>query len=317
MSAWERGNILFKFADLIDANKEWLGYFESLNNGKPLKNATNEDVTFTAQTYRHFAGVCDKIKGATLPMSKGFFGMTVKEPIGVVGQIIPWNYPLLMMAWKCAPALAAGCTIVLKPAEQTPMTALMLCALANEAGIPEGVLNIVTGFGKTGEAVAQHKLISKVSFTGSTEVGYLVMKNSHKHSLRPITLELGGKSANIVFPDADLDEAVEQATIVFSNAGQSCVAGSRTFVHEDIYDKFIEKAKAVADAIVVGDPLHENTQQGPQISQEQFDKILGYIESGVKDGAKLVTGGKRVGEKGYFVAPTIFADVKDDFKIAK
>lgn len=239
MSAWERGKIINKFADLIDANTDYLAYHETLNNGKPLKNSTNEDVPFSAFTWRYFAGACDKIKGSVLNMTKGFFGMTLKEPIGVVGQVIPWNYPLLMMTWKCAPALAVGCTVVLKPAEQTPFTALMLGRLANEAGFPPGVLNIVTGFGKTGAALVEHKLVNKVSFTGSTEVGYLIARNSHKHSLRPVTLELGGKSANIIFPDVDLDFAASQAAIVFSNAGQSCIAGSRTFVHEAIYDKFI------------------------------------------------------------------------------
>lgn len=205
MSAWKRAAILYKFADLVEANAEWLAYHETLNNGKPYKNSLNEDVAFTAHLFRYFASCCDKIKGSVLNMSTGFFGMTLKEPIGVVGQIIPWNYPLLMMTWKTAPALAVGCTVVLKPAEQTPFTALMLGNLFNQAGLPAGVINIVPGFGETGAAVAQHKLINKVSFTGSTEVGYLVMRNSHKHSLRPVTLELGGKSANIIFPDADLD----------------------------------------------------------------------------------------------------------------
>ena len=193
----------------------------------------------------------------------------------------------------------------------------MLGHLINEAGFPPGVINIVTGFGETGACLTQHKEINKVSFTGSTEVGYLVMRNSHKNNLKPVTLELGGKSANIIMPDADLDEAAEQASIVFSNAGQSCVAGSRTFVHESLYDGFIERVKKIAEAIKVGDPLDESTQQGAQISKEQFDKILGYIESGISEGARLITGGKRVGEVGYFIQPTIFADVQDEMKIAR
>ena len=246
MSAFERGRIMYKFADLIEANAEWLGYHETLNNGKPLKTSKTEDVPYCAFIYRYFAGQCDKIKGSTLTTAKGVFAMTLKEPIGVVGQIIPWNYPLLMMTWKVAPALAAGCTIVIKPAEQTPFTALMLGHLMNEAGFPPGVINIITGFGETGANLTQSKLISKVSFTGSTEVGYLVMRNSHKHNLKPVTLELGGKSANIIMPDADLNEAVEQASIVFSNAGQSCVAGTRTFVHESIYDEFIKRVQKTA-----------------------------------------------------------------------
>lgn len=240
-------------------------------------------------------------------MNKPFFGMTKKEPIGVVGQIIPWNYPLLMMAWKVAPALAAGCTVVLKPAEQTPFTALMLGELFNEAGFPPGVINIVTGFGKTGEAVSQHSGINKISFTGSTEVGYLIMKNSHKHNLKPITLELGGKSANIILPDADIDKSIEQACMLFfNNNGQSCVAGSRTFVHESIYDKFVEGCIKVAEGITVGDPMEKSNTLGAIVSKEQFDRILYYIEEGKKAGAKAVTGGHRVGEKGYFVKPTIF-----------
>lgn len=215
-------------------------------------------------------------------MSPPFLGYTKKEPIGVVAQIIPWNYPLLMMAWKVAPALAARCTIVLKPAEQTPITALMLGELFNKAGFPPGVINIVTGFGKTGESLSQHKLVNKISFTGSTEVGYLIMRNSHKFNLKPITLELGGKSANIILPDVDLDEAANQACILFSNCGQSCIAGSRTYVHKSIYKPFVEKCVAIANNIKVGDPFDTSSQLGAIISKEQFEKVLGYIETGKK-----------------------------------
>lgn len=207
IDAAERGRCLSKLADLIEANKEWLGYFETLNNGKPISATHAEDIPFTVSILRHFAGYADKIKGKTLQMSHPFVGLTIKEPIGVVGQIIPWNYPILMMTWKIAPALAAGCTIVLKPAEQTPFTALMLGNLFNEAGFPPGVINIVPGWGETGSFVAQHKGIDKLSFTGSTEVGYIIMRHSHKENLKPVTLELGGKSANIICPDADLDLA--------------------------------------------------------------------------------------------------------------
>ena len=206
---------------------------------------------------------------------------------------------------------------MLKPAEQTPFTALMLGELFNKAGLPPGVVNIVTGFGETGESLSQHQLVNKVSFTGSTEVGYLVMRNSHKHNLKPTTLELGGKSANIILPDANIDEAVEQACVVFSNAGQSCVAGSRTFVHESIYDKFVEKAVKIAESIKVGDPMKDDTEQGAQISKEQFDKILRYIEMGQKQGAKIAAGGKRHGKIGYFIQPTVFVNVEDHMTIAK
>lgn len=227
---------MYKFAELIEQNTEWLAYYETLNSGKPLSISLEEDVPFTAYMYRYFAGQADKIKGNTLQLMHPHIGMTIKEPVGVVGQIIPWNYPLLMMAWKVAPALAAGCTIVLKPSEQTPLTALMLGELFNQAGFPPGTLNIVTGFGETGAHLTTNKGVNKVSFTGSTEVGYIIMRTAHKENLKPITLELGGKSANIICGDADISDAVEQACIVFGNCGQSCIAGSRTYVHESIYD---------------------------------------------------------------------------------
>ena len=304
-------------ADLIEKHTEWLAYYETLNNGKPISVSLAEDIPYTAYIYRYFAGQADKIKGHTLQMMQPHFGMTIKEPIGVVGQIIPWNYPLLMMAWKVAPALAAGCSIVLKPAEQTPFTALMLAELFKEAGLPPGVLNIVTGFGETGSFVATHKNINKISFTGSTEVGYIIMRNSHKENLKPITLELGGKSANIICADANVDFAVEQACILFGNCGQSCVAGSRTYVHEDIYDKVVEGCVKYAKNIKVGDPQDKTTTQGAVICKEQFDKILYYLEEGKKEGAVVVTGGGRWGEKGFFIEPTVFTNVQDHMKIAK
>jgi acyl-CoA reductase-like NAD-dependent aldehyde dehydrogenase len=267
MDPAERGKCMARLADLIEANKEWLAYFETLNNGKPISATRAEDIFCTLSIMRSFAGYADKIRGKVVQMSHPFVGMTLKEPIGVVGQIIPWNYPLLMMTWKIAPALAAGCTIVLKPAEQTPFTALMLGNLFNEAGFPPGVINIVPGWGETGSFVAQHKGIDKVSFTGSTEVGYLIMRNSHKENLKPITLELGGKSANIICPDADLDLAAALACSVFGNSGQSCVAGSRTYVHESIYDEVLQRCITIAEGIKVGDPLSSETQQGAVVSK--------------------------------------------------
>jgi aldehyde dehydrogenase (NAD+) len=245
-------------------------------------NSKTEDLPFTVKCYKSYAGWCDKIKGSTIQMSGPYFGMTRKEPVGVVGQIIPWNYPLLMQAWKMAPALAAGCTIVIKPAEQTPLTALKLGTLINEAGFPKGVINIISGDGKTGAFLTHHQKVDKIAFTGSTEVGYKIMKDSHVKNLKRVTLELGGKSANIIFEDSKLENAVTQATSIFSNAGQSCIAGSRTFVHESIYDEFVRRAVAVANDIKVGDPMHPDTKQGPQVSKEQFDRVMGYINKGQK-----------------------------------
>lgn len=221
---------------MIEKNLEELAHLETLNNGKPLYNSKTEDLPFTIKCYRYYAGWCDKVRGSTFQISGQFTAMTKKEPVGVVGQIIPWNYPLLMQAWKMAPALAAGCTIVLKPAEQTPLTALWLGKLIQEAGFPKGVINIVSGDGKTGALLTKHHLVDKIAFTGSTEVGYKIMKDSHVKNLKRITLELGGKSGNIIFEDCKMELAVTQATSVFSNAGQSCIAGSRTFVHESIYE---------------------------------------------------------------------------------
>ncbi|MBS1890039.1 MAG: aldehyde dehydrogenase family protein [Actinobacteria bacterium] len=317
MDAFDRGQIIKKFGDLIEQNIEELALIETLNNGKPLVNAKTEDLPFTVKCYRYYGGWCDKIKGSTFEMAGPYFGMTKKEPVGVVGQIIPWNYPLLMQAWKMAPALATGCTIVIKPAEQTPLTALKLGKLINDAGFPKGVINIISGDGKTGAFLTHHPNVDKIAFTGSTEVGYKIMKDSHQKNLKRITLELGGKSANIIFEDAKLDLAVPQATSIFNNAGQSCIAGSRTFVHEAIYDEFVKRAIAVAKGIKVGDPLNKETNQGPQVSKEQFDRVMGYIKKGQEEGAVIVTGGKRVGEKGFFIEPTIFIDVKDNMTIAR
>jgi aldehyde dehydrogenase (NAD+) len=277
------------------------------------------DVAKTIACYRYFAGWADKVQGKTIPIDGDFFCYTKHEPIGVVGQIIPWNYPMLMQSWKLAPALATGNTVVMKPAEQTPLSALRIGELIVEAGFPEGVVNLLPGFGPTaGAAIARHMDVDKVAFTGSTEVGRLIMAAAAQSNLKRVTLELGGKSPNIIFEDTDLDAAVEGAHMgIFVNQGQSCCAGSRVFVEEKIYHQFVEKSVARAQDRRVGDPLDPSTQQGPQVDQSQFDRVMGYIDSGRSDGATLAYGGERVGNRGYFIRPTVFADVQDDMKIAR
>ena len=319
MRASERGRLLHRLADLIEQNADSLARLESMDNGKPLSIAKAVDVAKTVACYRYFAGWADKVQGKTIPIDGDFFCYTRHEPIGVVGQIIPWNYPMLMQAWKLAPALATGNTVVMKPAEQTPLSALRVGELIVEAGFPEGVVNLLPGFGHTaGAAIARHMDIDKVAFTGSTEVGRLIMEAAARSNLKRITLELGGKSPNIIFEDVDLDDAVEGAHLgLFVNQGQSCCAGSRVFVEEKIYDEFVEKSIARAHKRKVGDPLDPRTDQGPQVSQSQFDRVMGYIEAGKSEGAMLACGGERVGDRGYFVQPTVFSGVEDDMKIAR
>jgi aldehyde dehydrogenase (NAD+) len=319
MRASERGRLLYRLADLIEANADELARLETLDNGKPLSIAKAVDVAKTVACYRYFAGWADKVQGKTIPIDGDFFCYTRHEPIGVVGQIIPWNYPMLMQSWKLAPALATGNTVVMKPAEQTPLSALRIGELLLEAGYPEGVVNILPGFGPTaGAALARHMDVDKVAFTGSTEVGRLIMTAAAQSNLKRVTLELGGKSPNIIFEDTDLDAAVEGAHMgIFVNQGQSCCAGSRVFVEEKIYQQFVEKSVARAAKRRVGDPLDPNTDQGPQVDQSQFDRIMGYIDSGRSEGATLACGGERVGTRGYFIRPTVFADVQDDMKIAR
>src|SRR5206468_803033 len=277
------------------------------------------DLPLTIACYRYYAGWADKNHGKTIPVSGNYFCYTKHEPVGVVGQIIPWNFPLLMQAWKLGPALATGCTVVMKPAEQTPLTALRVGELILEAGFPEGVVNVLPGFGPTaGAAIARHMDVDKVAFTGSTEVGHLIMEAAAKSNLKRITLELGGKSPNIVFADADLDQAVEGAHFaLFFNQGQCCCAGSRLFVEEKVYDQFVDKSVARAKKRKVGDPFAADTEQGPQVDKDQFNKVMSYIEAGKREGAKLLTGGARAGDRGFFVEPTVFADVKDEMKIAQ
>eukprot|EP00891_Asterochloris_glomerata_P008274 jgi/Astpho2/8274/Aster-01357 len=318
MTGRERGNIMRKFAALIEENIDELAVLESLDNGKPFKYSRNTDLPQCVEHIHYYAGWADKIHGKVIPVNGEMMAYTYKEPIGVVGQIIPWNFPLLMACWKLGPALATGCTVVMKVAEQTPLSALRLGELALEAGVPPGVINVLPGDGPgAGAAVAKHSGIDKCAFTGSTEVGKLIMKQAADF-IKPVTLELGGKSPCIICPDADLDQAVEGAHFaLFFNMGQCCTAGSRTFVHEDIYDEFVKRAKARAENHKVGDPFQDDTEQGPQVSQEQFEKILDYIKRGEEQGAKLETGGKRVGDKGYYLEPTVFSNVTDDNIIAQ
>jgi aldehyde dehydrogenase (NAD+) len=319
MAASERGRLLNRLADLMEQNADELARLESLDNGKPFSIALAVDVPASISCYRYFAGWADKIHGKTIPIDGDYFCYTRHEPVGVVGQIIPWNFPMLMQAWKLAPALAAGNAVVMKPAEQTPLSALRVGELIVEAGFPEGVVNMLPGYGPTaGAAIANHMDVDKVAFTGSTEVGHLIMRAAADSNLKRVTLELGGKSPNIVFADTDLDEAVEGAHFgLFFNHGQCCCAGSRVFVEEKIYDKFVEKSGVRATNRTVGDPFDPKTEQGPQVDEAQFEKVLSYIDSGRSEGAKLVCGGERVGDKGYFIQPTVFADVQDDMKIAK
>ncbi len=319
MSATERGRLMYKLADLVEANKKELAALETLDNGKPYGDSLRADVPLSIACYRYYAGWADKIQGKTIPINGPYFCYTRHEPVGVAAQIIPWNFPLLMQAWKLGPALAAGCTVVMKVAEQTPLSALRVAELAMEAGFPPGVINIVTGFGPTaGAPLARHLDVDKVAFTGSTEVGHKIMQYSAESNLKRVTLELGGKSPNIVFADTDIDAAVEGAFFaLFFNQGQCCCAGSRLYVEERAHDEFVDKLKAKARARTVGDPFARETQQGPQVDKEQFTKIMGYIEAGKNEGAKLETGGGRVGSKGFFIEPTVFTGVKDEMKISQ
>jgi aldehyde dehydrogenase (NAD+) len=319
MAAAQRGVLLNRLADLIEKHAEELAQLESFDNGKPVAIARAADLPLTVACFRYYAGWADKVQGKTIPIAGDYFCYTRLEPVGVVGQIIPWNFPLLMLAWKLAPALATGNTVVMKPAEQTPLTALRVGELIVEAGFPEGVVNLLPGYGPTaGAALANHMDVDKVAFTGSTEVGHLIMEAAAKSNLKRVTLELGGKSPNIVFADADMDQAVEGSHFaLFFNQGQCCCAGSRLFVEEKAYDEFVERSAERARKRTVGNPFDPATEQGPQVDQAQFDKVMGYIDAGKREGAKLVCGGNRVGDRGFFIEPTVFADVDDNMSIAR
>nr|XP_022903913.1 aldehyde dehydrogenase, mitochondrial-like [Onthophagus taurus] len=317
IDASQRGCLLNKLADLIERDFINLASLETLDMGSPFPT-TSAFINVGIKSLRYMAGWADKNHGKTIPMDGNYFAYTKLEPIGVCGQITPWNGPLLTFCWKIAPALAMGNTVVIKPAEQTPLTALYMGQLIKEAGFPPGVVNIVPGYGDAGEALCKNQKVDKIAFTGSTEVGKKIQQSSGIGNLKRTTLELGGKSPNIILDDVDLPTAVEWAhQAVYMNQGQVCCAGSRTFVQSKIYDEFVEKSIQRAKNRIVGNPFDIKTEQGPQIDQTQMEKILNLIQSGVKDGACLATGGARCGDKGYFVQPTVFAGVQDHHKIAQ
>jgi phenylacetaldehyde dehydrogenase len=321
LSPSQRGQILWKIADLLEQHTEELAELESLDNGKPFSVARVADIPLAVDMFRYMAGWATKISGKTLPLSAGneFHSYTLREPIGVVAQIIPWNFPLLMAAWKLAPALACGCTVVLKLAEQTPLSGLRLAQLMNEAGVPAGAVNVLTGYGEgAGAPLAAHDLVDKVAFTGSTEVGKLVVQAA-TGNLKKVSLELGGKSPAIVFPDARIDQAVSgTASAIFFNHGQCCCAGSRLYVHEKIFDQVVEGVSNIASDIKLAPGLDPSCQMGPLVSDEQYRKVVGYIESGIAEGARVQAGGPVSGvERGYFVRPTVLTNTNPHMKVAQ
>jgi aldehyde dehydrogenase (NAD+) len=318
MDARDRGALIYKLAELIEAEADELAALETLDNGKPINDSRAADIPLVIDCLKYYAGWADKIHGKTIPIRGDYFCYTRREPVGVVGQIIPWNFPALMTAWKWGPALAAGCTIVMKPAEQTPLTCLRMARLAQKAGIPDGVINVVPGYGPTaGAALVAHPGVDKIAFTGEGTTARIIQKAAAE-TMKRLTFELGGKSPNVIFADADLDAAVAGAHFaLYFNQGQCCCAGSRLYVEQKVYDEVIDRIAEKNKSTRIGDPFDPATQQGPQVDQAQFDKILQYVEYGKQDGANCVTGGKRHGAKGYFVEPTLFANVTDDMRIAR
>lgn len=322
MTPSERGRLLWRLADLVEGRADELAALESLDNGKPRLMARYVDIPFAVDVLRYMAGWATKIHGRTTALSAPyapdarFFAYTLREPVGVVAQIIPWNFPLLFAAWKLGPALATGCTTILKPAEQTPLSALRLGELVLEAGFPDGVVNILTGFGETaGAALAAHPGVDKISFTGSTDVGKQIA-HAASNDLRRVSLELGGKSPNIILEDADLSQAIPgAASAIFFNQGQCCTAGSRLYVHRRHFDTVLEGITAAARAIRVGPGDQSDSQMGPLVSEEQLVRVLGYLESGRSEGARCLSGGGRIGSRGYFVEPTVLVDVQPGMKV--
>jgi phenylacetaldehyde dehydrogenase len=317
----QRGKLIWKLADLIEAHAEEFAQLESLDNGKPVTIARVADIPGTIDMFRYMAGWATKIEGNTIPISahgSKFLAYTLREPVGVVGQIIPWNFPLMMASWKLGPALATGCCVVLKPAEQTPLSALLLGELIQEAGIPDGVVNIVPGYGETaGAALAAHPHVDKVAFTGSTEVGKLIV-HAATGNLKKVSLELGGKSPNIVFNDADIDATIPGAAMaIFFNHGQCCCAGSRLYVEAKEFDKVVDGVSQLASKIRVGPGMESTTDMGPLVSEEQMNKVCGYLESGYAEGAKATVGGSRQGDKGYFVKPTVLVNTNEKMKVVR
>jgi phenylacetaldehyde dehydrogenase len=320
----DRTRLIWKLADLIEKHAEEFAQLESLNNGKPLMLARAVDIALAIEHFRYMAGWATKIEGSTIPLSVWFtpgvryHAYTVREPVGVVGLIIPWNFPLVMAAWKLAPALAAGCTMVLKPAEQTPLTALRLGELIQEAGFPDGVVNIVPGLGETaGAALVAHPGVDKVAFTGSNEVGRQVV-HAAAGNFKKVSLELGGKSPNIVFADADLDAAIEgAASAIFFNHGQCCTAGSRLYVEKKVFDRVVSGVAEAARNIKLGHGFDPTTQMGPLVSEEQLKRVCGYLDAGRDEGAKALVGGRRSGERGYFVEPTVLVDTASGMRVVR
>jgi len=313
----DRGRLLYKLGELVPENAQHLAEIDAIDAGKPVTNSLRVDLPAAIDCFEYYAGWADKIHGETVPVRGPMFTYILRQPGGVVGQIIPWNFPVMMASWKLAPALACGCTVVLKPAEQSPLSALRIGELCLEAGIPAGVVNIVTGFGDAGAALVEHPDVNKIAFTGSPEVGRIIVRASAA-SLKKVSLELGGKSPNIVLADADMDAAIRGASGgIFFNQGEVCSAGSRIIVEKSVYEAFLEGLNERARTIRVGDPLDPKTYMGPIVSEEQFDRVLSYIGIGRSEGAKLVAGGSRIGDRGYFVQPTIFADVNNSMRIAR
>jgi len=319
----KKEKILWDIAELLDRNKDQLAALESMENGKTLREAARADVGPAVDAFRYYAGWVRKIYGETIPVDGPFLNYTMREPVGVVGAIVPWNYPLQLAVWKVAPALACGCSIVLKPSELTPLTALKLAEYCQQAGVPDGVLNVVTGYGSTaGEALARHMDVDKISFTGSIRTARRLLVASAESNLKRISLELGGKSPNIIFPDCDFEAAVKAAFWgIFANKGEVCSAGSRLLLHADVHDRFLEALVDRAKKMKVGDPLDPATAMGSQISAAQLERILGYIRSGVEEGARLLCGGERDTEgaksKGFFVKPAVFSEARPEMKIAQ
>jgi aldehyde dehydrogenase (NAD+) len=318
MRGSDRGKLLLKLADLIQQNRDELIGLESQDTGKPVSTIRRQDLPAVLDTLSYYAGLADRITGQVIPTRPDALTYTVREPLGVVGAIIPWNFPMMIGMWKVAPALACGCTVVLKPAELTPLTALRIGELALEAGFPNGVLNVVPGFGKVaGAALVDHDDVDKITFTGSPTVGREILRGA-AGNLKRVTLELGGKSANIIFPDADLDAAVKAAgSGIFFNSGQVCSAGSRILVHASIYDEVVARLAARAEAVRIGNPLETSTGMGPLVSEVQMKRVLDYIDVGRQEGASVVTGGGRVGDRGFFVSPTVFAGVEHDMRVSQ
>ena len=317
----ERGRVIWKLADLLEKHAEEFAQLECLDQGKPLGLTRMVDIPTSIDQLRYYAGWATKIEGSTIPISAHgakFLAYTLREPVGVVGQIIPWNFPMIMATLKLAPALATGCTVVLKPAEQTPLTALMLGELIQEAGIPDGVVNIVTGYGETaGAALAAHPNVDKIAFTGSTEVGKLIV-HAAAGNLKKVSLELGGKSPNIVFQDAEIESAIPgAANAIFFNQGQVCCAGSRLYVEDKQFDKVVDGVSQLASKIRVGPGMESTSDMGPLVSEEQMNRVCSYLESGFSEGAKAVTGGSRHGEKGYFVKPTVLVNTDEKMKVVR